>query len=81
MNGQTILSWIFVLYSRIVFKDFEKKSTSLVQSVKMLFNCLQYKHYQSKMSLDENENALKLDLSIVQSTMSRATETAQVTYQ
>jgi hypothetical protein len=31
--------------------------------------------------LDENENALKLDLSIVQSTMSRATETAQVTYQ
>ena len=44
----------------------------------MLLNCFQFKHYQSKMSLDENENALKLDLSIVQSTMSRATETAQV---
>jgi hypothetical protein len=28
--------------------------------------------------LDENENPLKLELSIVQSTMSRATETAQV---
>ena len=38
----------------------------------------QFGHYQSKMGFDENENQLKLDLSIVHSTMSRATETAQV---
>ena len=32
------------------------------------------------MGQDENENLLKLDLSIVQSTMSRATESAQVSH-
>lgn len=37
-----------------------------------------YKHYQSKMALDENENQLKLNVSFIQSTMSRATETAQI---
>lgn len=37
-----------------------------------------YKHLQSKMGYDENENQLKLELNFIVSTMARATETAKI---